>query len=272
MGNRDTIIVGHDELANNIFNPNFGEIDLTDPWDSTFEVRAAHYLDWQQIDGKLLLSKKIIGSNEGGIDPNFNCLRINEPIIFFVNINHLPLRVKWDDKEFSNSICRNRSTLTPNVTPMISQFWYEYLVPGIDYSCMAEDNYIEFSEFSLDDGFGFYLIDDIENSFQDTMVGVLLNFRFQNAVDSPCLNIVSANKADISKPIISFYPNPTNDLININNAKFEYWLLLNKEGKLIKRGNDSKIDMSVYNSGQYYLSFINSRGMLIQTKKIIKIE
>lgn len=272
MGNKDTIIVGHDELANNDFNPTFGEVNISEPWDSTFEVRAAHYLDWQHPDGNLLLSKKIIGSNEGGINPNGNCLSSNEPIIFFAKIQHLPLAISWDNKDFSKSLCRNWSTLTPNVTPMISQFWYEYLVPNIDYSCMAEDDYVEFSDFSLDDGFGFYLIDDIEGLTQDTMVGILLHFRPQGAVDTPCFSIVSATNEQTNIRQIEVYPNPTKDLVNINNVNFDYWLLLNKEGKLIKRGNDSKIDMSVYNSRQYYLSFINSKGMLIQTKKIIKIE
>lgn len=272
IGNRDSVVVGHDENANNNYNPNFGEVDIKASWDSIFEVRAAHYLDWQHPDGELLLSKKIIGSNEGGIHPNYGCLLINEPIIVFANIENLPLFISWQQETFSNSICRNRSTITPNVTPMVSEYWYEFLEQGVDYGCMAESTSINFNSFHINDGFDFFLIDEIEDGSVDTLVALLLNFRFQNAVDSPCSAIVSNKNIDIQENNINIYPNPAYNHVNIDSDSYDNWMIINQDSKLIKKGTNQSINVEEFQYGIYYLSLFNKQGRLLQTKKFVKME
>jgi hypothetical protein len=50
IGNRDTITIGYDTTANGEYNPQFGEINLSQPFDSVFEVRATHRngINWGQ--------------------------------------------------------------------------------------------------------------------------------------------------------------------------------------------------------------------------------
>ena len=271
VGNRDSVIVGHDENANDNYNPVFGEIDIAEPWDSVFEVRAAHYLDWQHPDGELLLSKKIIGSNEGGIHPNYGCLLINEPIIVFANIKNLPLSIHWDQSSFSGSICRNRSTLTPHVLPMISEYWYESPIGGI-YTCLAENDETIINEFYIDDGFGFYLVDSIEENKLDTMVAMLINFRFQNALDSPCSAIVSNNNVENYQEKIIIYPNPAHNQISIDSYAYDNWMIINQDSKLLKKGSNQSLNVEEFQSGIYYISLFDKQGRLLQTIKFVKTE
>ena len=49
VGNSDSIRVGFDSTANGEFNPQFGEIDLQAPFESTFEVRASIRLIYMRI-------------------------------------------------------------------------------------------------------------------------------------------------------------------------------------------------------------------------------
>ena len=270
IGNKDSVIVGHDENANHYYNPEFGEMDIVEPWDSVFEVRAAHYLDFSSPDGELVLSKKIIGSNEGGIHPTFGCLMANEPIVLFVNVKNLPLSVSWDQNSFANSICLNRSTLTSHLWPMILyDWWFDEAL--MNSACLAEIESFQFNKFDIG-GVGFYLIDEIENNAVDTMVALLLNFRFQNAVDSPCSATVST--VNISKEYrgMSIYPNPAFNQIRIESDAYDYWIIINQESKLIKKGRSKSINIENFQSGIYYLSFFDADGRLLQIGKFIKME
>lgn len=270
-GNKDSVVVGHDENANNTYNEIFGEINIIEPWNSVFEVRGAHYLDWQNLDDELLLSKKIIGSNEGGMHPAHGCLLINEPIVFFANVRNLPIKISWDKSAFSSSFCRNRSTITPNVTPMVSEYWHEFLEQDEGYSCVAENNSIEFDKFDIDDGFEFYLVDEIEDNTVDTMVAMLLNFRFQNAFDSPCTIVVDTKDISVLESDIKIFPNPSEAILNIRSNDFSSWIILNNEAKLIAKGNHKSINIENLKCGLHYLSLLNDDGSLLLTKKFIKI-
>ncbi len=272
IGNKDSLVVGHDENANSSYNPDFGEIDITMPWDSVFEVRGTHFLDWYTIDDKLLLSKKIIGSGEGGITQGGDCLSFNTPIVIFANVKNLPLKISWDKSAFSNSICRNRSTITPNVLPMITERWYESLEENIDYCCMAENDSVDFYTFRVNDGFGFHLIDQIENNTVDTMVALLLNFRFQNAWDTPCTAVVGTDEIGSSSSDIDIFPNPSHNEINIKGNKFSNWYILNQESKLIMKGNGNSVNIEKLKEGIYYISLFDNDGNLLKTKKIVKID
>ncbi len=271
IGNKDSLVVGHDENANSDYNPDFGEIHITAPWDSVFEVRGTHFFDWYSIDDNLLLSKKIIGSGERGITQGYDCLSFNTPIVIFANVKNLPLKISWDQGAFSSSFCRNRSTITPHVLPMITEYWYDSLEENIDYCCMAESNSVDFYTFRVNDGFGFHLIDQIENNTVDTMMALLLNFRFQNASDSPCTAVVSTDEIDSSSSDIDIFPNPSHNEINIKGNKFSNWYILDQESKLIMKGNNSSINIKKLKKGIYYISLFDDNRQLLKTKKIVKI-
>lgn len=267
-GNKDSLIVGHDEGANHKFNPQFGEIDITAPWDSVFEVRAGHYLDFNQT-GEMVLSKKIIGSTEGGFHPLYHCLWVTESAVLLVYAKHLPVTVSWKIDDFKGSFCRIGSTLTPHILPKVTEFWHEDPEALKLSACMAEVD--SFTTQIFDHGqFGFYRIDEVEGIGTDTVFAFLLNFRFQNAIESPCTATIVSTDTQVDYPESSIYPNPTNGILRIAIADGANYKICNPLGQVIYEGNAAQVDLSGWESGLYFLSI--QKGHFIETKTIVKMK
>ena len=269
-GNQDSIVVGHDIEANYYNNPQFGEVDINAPWDSVFEVRAAHFLAWHFLDDSLVLSKKIVAHTEQGFDPDYNCIWFNEEIIFFVRAVHLPITIYWDRGAFENSFCRNRSTLTPNLFPTILPDWYvdDTLEEDVDWVCLAERD--SFIVSSFNNAFSFYLLDTIEGRGVDTLAAILFDSESQYQYDSPCTSTVSID--NIEQPdTISLYPNPSADLITISYGEDVNWQLIDLMGHKFKQGGGNKIDISECVNGLYILEIFDHRGFLIYAGKVLKM-
>jgi type IX secretion system substrate protein len=271
IGNKDSVIVGHDEAANAEFNPQFGEVDINTPWDSVFEVRAGHYLDFSSTSGDMVLSKKIIGGTEGGLHPTYNCLWVVEPMALFVYAKHLPVTVSWKIDDFKNSFCRIGSTLTPHVIPMVWEYWFEDPEALALSACMAEDSSFTTSTFNYG-SFGFYRLEDIEGVGLDTVYAFLLNFRFQGAIESPCTaTIVSTEEAENFVPSnCKIYPNPSGGIINVITSDNADYGIYNSQGQLIYSGNDPQLDLSGYSGGVFFIKIRNRDGYAI--KKIVRIK
>jgi len=267
-GNQDSIIVGHDIDANYYNNPQFGELDINVPWDSIFEVRAAHFLAWHLMDDSLVLSKKIIARNEQGLDPNYDCLWFNEGIVIFVRSMHLPITIRWNRSAFEDSFCRNRSTLTPNIFPIIFPDWYIDLEADVDYVCLAERDSFIVHNFNW--AYSFYLIDSVQGGSIDTINALFFDSESQREYDSPCTSIVSVGYTE-SNQILQLYPNPTENFINIKGGECMDWQVMDVMGKNIKHGKSDKIDISDCGVGLYFINLFDQKGILIYSGKILKI-
>lgn len=270
LGNQDTIILGHDIDANTYYNPEFGEMDISQPWDSIFEVRAAHFVDWNSSSENLILSKKIIGDNEGGVHPVYGCLWFNEAIIIFIHINHFPLTVSWDQNVFENSYCLNRSVLTPHMLPIVSEFWYEGLQPGIDYVCLAESSSFQVNQFVFDN-FGFYLIDSLQGSSIDTIAAMLFYPKYQDAFESPCTSTVSVSDLKTPESPVILYPNPTNGFLTIHEGDEYGWAIFDPISNKLQQGYGSLVDVSGFESGVHLISIYNEDRKNIYKGKFVKL-
>lgn len=60
VGNMDSIRVGHDTAANSTFNTDFGEEFINAPFDSVFEVRAAHRQGSNLMIWKIYCRKRLL--------------------------------------------------------------------------------------------------------------------------------------------------------------------------------------------------------------------
>jgi hypothetical protein len=267
MGNKDSVVVGHDEFSEYEYNPQFGEIDINDPWDSVFEVRAAHYSEYESwIDPALVLSKKIIGHSEGKFHPNHNCLYVNEDIILFFNAKYLPIKVSWNPVDFQN-FCNTRSFITTHLVQKAAPEIFNDTLFGV--SCLAEDSVFYSSDFDQGE-FGFFLFDEIEGQGIDTLKAFLLNFWFEGFPYSPCKkDIVNINDL-LSELDIAIYPNPTFGNINIVTDINFTWQLYNNDGKLYCKGESKEIDLSEFANGLYFLKIMTKDKII--SKKIVKIE
>lgn len=267
IGNKDSVIVGHDEFSNYGFNPEYGEIDIVEPWDSIFEVRAAHYLEYESwIDPTLVLSKKIIGHSEGKFHPNHDCLYINEDIILFFNAKYLPIKVKWKPKDFQN-FCNTRSFITTHLVQKAAPEIFNDTIFGV--SCLAEDSIFFASTFDQGN-FGFFLLDNIEGQGIDTIKAFLLNFWYQGFPYSPCKKDLVSIKKILSESPMNLYPNPTFGRLMIECEVDFSWKLFNNQGQLCSYGNSEQLDIKDYINGIYFLKILTKEGTI--TKRIVKIE
>ncbi len=83
-------------------------------------------------------------------------------------------------------------------------------------------------------------------------------------------------KSGIDKNEISIYPNPANDFVIINNfnaVPFQTLELADITGRLVKRQMTNtqltKVDISQLNNGMYLLRFVDAKGVLLKTEKLI---
>ena len=269
VGNVDSLVVGMDENANYEYNPQFGEVDIDAPWDSVFEVRAAHTGPIGNDD--LVLSKKIIAHTEGGVHPTLNCILLAESIELYYYAKHLPITVSWDWGAFANSFCRVGSTITPHNIPLFETIWWEGLEPGFHYSCTAVD-----SSFTTDivnfGSFNFFLMDEVEGIGEDTISALLLNYRFQNAIDTPCdATVVSTSEPEeeVHEGAI-LYPNPTRGLLYMQEGYERGYELYSSQGQLLEQGVGRQIDLSAYPNGVYFLRM--REGPHYWVEKVLKLD
>lgn len=266
IGNKDTITIGFDTTANKKYNPNLGELNIITSFDSVFEVRASHGLDYQ--NSSMVLSKTIIGFCE--LAWPINCYS-GEPINIFIHAEHQPIKVKWDRKDFLKSKCTYGSFIHYN-------FLYEIVDPNaiifdpeFEYECLGnqDSTYIFIGkEYVQDDG-------NLEELPYTTVINVDTIYGFQLMLEpsaniSPCfvtsnVNIVSQNED------LSIFPNPSYGIFNIHDADDLEIHVFNIQGKMVDVPLiNNRIDLSQHESGIYFIKF--RIGQKYFTKKVMKID
>jgi|GEM_PF-1172654 len=274
VGNRDTIVVGHDPEANSSYNPQFGEVDINTPWDSVFEVRASHindaFYDDSPIPQEDVFSKKIIGTALGGVDQNFNCQPLKAPIILHISQKYLPIKISWDSTDFDNA-CSINSTITPHQNPLVTFNWWTDPSALAGSACMSDTSSINIQTFN-GQWINIFAMDQKEGIGIDTIYGVLMLFINQADNDSPCdKEIVSLNWLPESINF-SLFPNPTAGLLNLESEATLTWQLFDTTGKLCKTGNRETIDLVNYPDGVYFISAASPNGGLPIVKKVLKMK
>ena len=100
IGNRDSIILGYDELATYGIDPSFGEINLIDSaYSNDFEVRAAIYdygWEWGNLP-RVIESKKMI---IGYICEDSTYFDEANSIMVVIKTDNWPIKITWDKDEF----------------------------------------------------------------------------------------------------------------------------------------------------------------------------
>jgi len=130
VGNRDSVVVGYDpDAIPEAIEPQYGEIEVTSPFDSIFEVRAIHLSDeWLARTVKVLIEQ---GS------PNFDCVN-QMNAIFIVNALHPPVKVTYDSTLFPYDACGN-VFFTRNWDVHFVEDWWSYC-----HHCLsASSSYVE---------------------------------------------------------------------------------------------------------------------------------
>lgn len=128
VGNKDSLIIGYDPTASSQqINPQFGEVLLSAPFDSVFEVRAIHWHDSQKRT-----SKKIIEEMEMTV---FDTCALAGHTNIVINARFPPVKISYDSTLFPTGTCRN-VVLSPEWNLFLYEEWWDVC----EYYCMGSSS------------------------------------------------------------------------------------------------------------------------------------
>jgi len=252
VGNKDSVTVGYDPEATFGIDPEFGEAEITAPFDSVFEVRAMSRFDFDQKFSKVII-------DESDFIFGLNCY--GGPIVYlFVWSKHQPFKVEWDSSLFLNDVCVRGSFISNHQEDEVAgPFDLEQFPPIC--ACMAIQSlqYFELSEDALPP----------ENSimtFEAEVEGigsqVIYGLRFK-PVDpggyTPCYWITVDTDEPIAATPLSIFPNPSHGLVKVTSSEhtaFEELKVFDTMGHLVQSISaikNSEADLSGLPGGIYQL-------------------
>ncbi len=269
VGNMDSIRVGHDTAANSTFNPDFGEEMINSPFDSVFEVRAAHrHSTGLNLENKL--SKKIIGSTEGPLYPVDNCIIGGERILFAVHSKFPPVKVSWDSAVFLHSYCRVGSYISDNFRSETTWEWWLYPDFIKEVACMA-DTGSYFMDFTGKGGiWNLVLPFPAEGGNGMDSVHCLLFTPNPYLLYTPCQSWWVGTENPEVHYINLWGPNPVRDVLTRSDQVDADWQVVSLLGQVLLEGHGSTISMGGLPIGNYVVVTLLDNGIGIQ--KIQKLE
>lgn len=278
IGNRDSILVGYDTLANVRYNPDFGEVDLITPFDSVFEVRAAH---WRPYNSDFITSKIIVGAAEEYL--NLPDCYAAEIIIFYINAKYQPITILWDQTTFAESECiKNSFFYMDKGRELIDPFaWLAFT--ELRYACSSKTNQFQVSlgwQYKAKYELPYTMKRPIEGRGTDTLYGVGFTWEAGNFF-SPC-RLVSEEEPlqqDTGKTSV-ISPNPVKEMLGIRNLRLEPLVavtVIDQCGRVVLHHNAlfeqelTTLDVTSLANGLYFLRQRWKNG-LEQTEKFVKME
>jgi hypothetical protein len=246
-GNKDTIQVAYDTMANSYYNLDLNELDIKSEFNSEFEVRASHYLGWKRNYNECILSKRIVSSCERIINASDStrvCFK-GDGIIFFIKTKNQPIKISWENSDFKDHVlnCQAASFFT-------SDYLYHLIDPRIwsdlplkRFACASrESNFIlnlnkEYVDSVFSKEFTFSTIRTYFGGLVDTILGVELIFEESYEL-SPCEGdeVDTWRQEDNEFKVQQVFPNPSKEYIMINNSDInpitEFWIIDHNGGPL----------------------------------------
>jgi hypothetical protein len=195
IGNRDTLWVGSDVAASSReINPQFGEVELTSPFDSVFEVRGVHGDDPQWRTSKIVIEY----TSSGGW-----CLLPGHTRIM-IHALHWPVKISWDTMLLKQiAPCHENIFLTPTELYGLYPNWYEADV----LYCMMTRSHIE-EDFVYDT----FVESLLQHEFPVQGLGTktLNGLFYAGAWDEPhCYTTLLNSASETSAlPPVNIFPNP----------------------------------------------------------------
>jgi hypothetical protein len=201
IGNKDTVWVGGDPNASyqNI-NAQFGEVAITTPFDSVFEVRAVHTDDSNWKTSEIVI--------EGNDTPGHCYLPARTRIMF--NAKYPPVKISWDTLLLkSNYPCNINTILTPDQKAFLLQNWYE---ADIIYCMMTQSNT------QIDDLFPIQPPDQLQHMFEVEGIGMkkLPGLWYSGFWDAPYCYTALSDAEPVFETFIKISPNPATEMLTFN--------------------------------------------------------
>lgn len=271
IGNRDSVVVGFDTLATSGIDEEFGELEITTPFDSILEMRAGAFgLERDK------LSKIIIEWAEASYSAPFTpsgCYSSGSMRIY-IWAKYQPVTVSWNREVIQNESCIRGSFLSNHYKDALVYPYDWDFYPQNMYSCMADTSRWEINTASE-------FIDSIQVtapiSIEKKVTGLgeqtIYGIRFSpSIVTVPCHSVVSTEAIQIEA--LTTYPNPVKGYLSLqlpNNMSIEEIQLFDSSGQLaFKDRGVERINLSALTPGIYFLQILGTDGKTY-IGKIIKI-
>ncbi len=271
IGNRDSVIFGYDINASSGLDPEFGEVEITEPFDSVFEVRMRPRDDTSND----YFTKRLISGTEIVVnDPSCYSGSLGE---IYIHALHQPVKVWWDREQFQSSECFAGAFIIDHILHELAGPIALDDFPPL-YYCMGDvdTGYFELTEESLDpeypriclekevEGFGFKKIYGLRLAVGPTWAY------------TPCYWVVNTTEAP--RPhYFSSYPNPVTDQVEFSldpNANIEYLTIYDSEGQQVMTlpyAARQKVDIGHLPPGCYYISGTDVGNGNRYLSKIVKL-
>lgn len=259
VGNKDSVTIGYDPNATYDIDPEFGEAEITIPFDSVLEVRAMSAISFNNT-----LSKVIIEYSQ--FIPAFNC-HGGPRIHIFVWSKYQPIKVSWDSTIFLNEQCLRGSFISNHQEDEVTGPFDLDEFPPI-CACMAAQSvqYFELSEEALSPENSIISIEkEIEGLDIQTIYG--LRFRSDRVLGyTPCYWITTDTEEPTATIPLSIFPNPSRGLVKIGSTAqvvFEELNVFDATGHLVRSipdFNNSEADLSGLPGGIYQLQAQDGDG------------
>jgi hypothetical protein len=267
IGNRDTITIGYDTTANDEFNPQFGEINLSQPFDSVFEVRATHRTGFNWGQGSYILSKRIFSLGENYL--NLQQCYGGGSSICFIRAKYPPVTISWDITIMDN-LCNRASFWSPDLAWQIVDPFAWLAMPWVRYQCASSANHytIELgSEFKSQTEISYVIEHAVEgsSSVKDSIYGVCFYGFMADWWISPC-SLVDIHEPSAQPEALVLFPNPSFTEISLPREMEQEHLvqIFEPNGRMVKSikrtNSESSIDISALKSGWYVLRTIHTDG------------
>lgn len=258
VGNRDSIVVGYDPDATTGIDTEFGEVEITVPFDSIFEVRAMCHFDFEQSMSKVII-------NRSQFIPAYNChswARIG----IFAWSKYPPVTISWDSAAFLEDRCLRGSFLSNHILDELAGPINPQLLPPICACMAAKDSQIFdmtyeglIEQYQMTDVLNISHALSVEALVEGMGEQVIYGLRFKpEDVDgyTPCYWItVSTDDPDQLAPL-TIFPNPSSGVIKTSGAVFETVSVWDATGRHIGdfyAAQDREINLSGLLAGMYWL-------------------
>lgn len=257
VGNKDTVVVGYDQSVDRSMHPyeKFGEVEITAPFDSVFEVRCVPFYTYDTT-----MMKTLIAAAEGTA-PNVgsNAMKI------FIQVKYPPVTISYDSTVFHENMIPNTWFSRDFGMLLHNPEIYDEVIG--DFHCARKQSTIVDS-FKLINTFkGEPLSEKYLVEGDDTLrslPGLLMNITPFPYLD--CKQGVSTEEVSQYREL-DIYPNPVTDALNFrlpNSGKWDYTIYdsrgnLNRESEL-RNTSQTKVTIPVnsLNSGVYFIRLKNS--------------
>lgn len=251
VGNRDTVVFGYDINATSDLDPEWGEVELTTPFDSVFEVRIAE----PTVNDELLADKIITGT--GYFANDTTCFE-GAAARIYIHALHQPVKLWWDKEPLLTNECFRWTYVIDHMLHELALFPDPAEIPP-NYYCMADVDtaYFELPEEQHPMGWPSAFIEkEVEGIGTKLIPGITL-WVLPTGTYSPCFWVTEVeDKVDLQA--LEVYPNPVRERLwvaGLQDVPIRQLQVYDLSGRLmLDQGETSvqqELDVSSWPSGLY---------------------